>query len=174
MSPVAMTVICSAAFILVLGWIYRQMSVASKGNFVSEQWWEEFTPERYAALGRLLSKEDLAYVRSLPGFRPGMDRRLRARRIAIFSAYLAEMRRDFERLHSIGQALLISGQFSPGLQNDLFRQRVQFHRSWWMVRAELTLYRFGIGEVETAGLVEAFRGTAQLFVPQQGLAPTAA
>lgn len=174
MSPVAMTVVCSAAFILVLGWIYRRIAVASKGNSVSEQWWQEFSPERYAALGRLLSKDDFAFLRSLPGFVPGMDRRLRARRIAIFSAYLLEMRRDFAQLHSVGQALLISGQFSPGLQNDLFRLRLQFQRSWWLVRAELLLYRFGIGEVETAGLVEAFQGTAQLFMPQPSLSASAA
>ncbi|MBN9658848.1 MAG: hypothetical protein J0H49_11765 [Acidobacteria bacterium] len=174
MSPVAMAVVSSAAFLLILGLIFRRISIASKSNSVSEQWWQEFTPERYAAMGRLLSKDDLVFLRSLPGFKPGMDRRLRARRIAIFSAYLQEMRRDFSQLHSVGQALLISGQFSPGLQNDLFRMRLQFLRSWWMVRAELVLYRAGIGEVETAGLVEAFRGTAQLFMPQPALAPSAA
>ncbi|WP_321472496.1 hypothetical protein [uncultured Paludibaculum sp.] len=95
-----------------------------------------------------------------------MDRRLRSRRIAVFSSFLLDMRRDFERLQSVGQALLVTGQHSPGLHEDLFRLRVQFLRSWWLVRAELALYSLGIGAVDTSGLVATFRGTARLFVPE--------
>ncbi|MGJ5815691.1 hypothetical protein [Paludibaculum fermentans] len=174
MSPVVITILGSAAFILVLGWIYRHISVARSGDGVSEQWWQEFSPERYAPMTRLLAKEDFEFVQQLAGYQPGLEKRLRARRIAVFSSYLLGMRQDFDRLHSVGQALLISGHHTPGLQDKLFRLRLEFLRSWWMVRAELALYRLGIGAVDPARLVQTFQGAAKLFVPEPQFAPTAA
>ncbi|QOY91661.1 hypothetical protein [Paludibaculum fermentans] len=174
MSPFVITILSSAAFILVLGWIYRRISVSRSGEGVSEQWWQEFSPDRYAPLTRLLAKEDFEFVQTLAGYRPGLEKRLRSRRIAIFSAYLLGMRQDFDRLHSVGQALLISGHHTPGLQDQLFRLRLEFLRSWWMVRAELALYQFGICEVDPAKLVQTFQGAAKLFVPEPMFAPTAA
>lgn len=166
MSPVGMTVLCSVGFILALGWVYRRMSVAGSGDQITEQWWSEFTPERYAAMGRLLAKDDFGFVRHLPGYRGGMERRLRSRRIAIFSSFLKEMRRDFDSLNAVGQALMISRQHQPGFQDELFRLRVRFLRSWWMVRAELVLYRLGIDVVDPSALVASLRGTAYLYAPE--------
>lgn len=174
MSPFAITILGSVAFILVLGLIFRQISVSRSGEGVSERWWQEFSPDRYAPLTRLLAKEDFEFVQTLAGYRPGLEKRLRERRITVFSSFLLEMRQDFDRLHSVGQALLISGHHTPGLQDQLFRLRVEFLRSWWVVRAELTLYRFGICEVDPARLVQTFQGTAKLFVPEPLFAPTAA
>ncbi len=174
MSPLVITVLCSVAFLLVLGWIHRLISVAGSKEGVSEQWWQEFSPERYAPMTRLLVKRDLEFLQTLAGYRPGLEKRLRTRRIAIFSSFLLGMRQDFDRLHSVGQALLISGHHTPGLQDQLFRLRLEFLRSWWMVRAELTLYQFGIGEVDPAKLVQTFQGAAKLFVPEPVFAPAAA
>lgn len=171
MSPVATTVLCSVAFIVALGWIYSRLAFARAADPVSEQWWDEFSPERYAPMARLLTREDFEFVRRLPGYRRGMERRLRSRRIAIFSSFLNEMRRDFDRLQSVGHALLISGNCTPGFQDQLFRQRTQFLRCWWLVRTELMLYRLGVDVVDPSSLVTAFRGTARMFVPEPEALP---
>lgn len=171
MSPVAMTVLCSVAFVVVLGWIYSRLAFARAADPVSEQWWDEFSPERYAPVARLLNRDDFEFVRRLPGYRRGMERRLRSRRIALFSSFLNEMRQDFDRLQSVGHALLISGNCPSGFQEELFRYRVQFLRSWWLVRSELVLFRLGIDVVDPSALVESFRGTARMFVPEPEALP---
>lgn len=58
---------------------------------------EEFTPHgpdlelNYAVLSRLLSGEDIEFLRTLPGYKPAIECKLRKARRRIFRLYLKEM-----------------------------------------------------------------------------------
>ncbi len=165
MLPVLLTAFSTLVLVIVLAVLYHRLALSSRRPAFSAEWWSEFSPERYRPLQRLLSQDDFEFVRTLPGYQPGMDRSFRKRRIAVCRAYLSEMRLDFLRLQAVGQALIIAGKATPGLQDELFRQKVIFTRAWWRVRLQVAAYSIGVGSVDTSGLLEALDRTAVTFRP---------
>ena len=164
MTPVFLLTLLSFATLAILLWMYRRLALPQDWHTDLEPWWAEFDPARYDAMSRLLCHEDSEFLRSLPGFRPGMDKRLNRQRVQVFNAYLREIRMDFHRLHALGSELALAS-LSPDLHNELFRQRVRFSRAIWRIRLELLAYRFGLGEVDPSTLVDSLRITTGIFQP---------
>lgn len=161
MSPAFLTTVASLVLAGALVWLYFRLAVASRADTTSADWWEQFSPDRYLPMKRLLRREDFEFLSTLPGYHPSVARELRRQRMRIFRAYLEELRMDFRRLQSIGQAMLIAGTPEPGLPDELFRQRVRFARAYWRVRFSMLAWRLGLGEVEASALVEALRAAAR-------------
>src|SRR5262245_48047902 len=63
--------------------------------------------ERYRPIARLMSTEDIEFLRSQPGFEPSMERRFRAERRAVMRQYLREMERDFQAIYRGATHLLM-------------------------------------------------------------------
>ena len=164
MTPVFRLALLSFSTLAILLWMYRRLAMPQDWHTDLELWWTEFDPARYDAMTRLLCHEDSEFLRSLPGFRTGMDKRLNQQRIQVFNAYLRELSMDFHRLHALGSELA-RASLSPELHNELFHQRVRFSRAMWRIRLELLAYRFGLGEVDPSTLVDSLRITTRIFQP---------
>ncbi len=157
-----MLMVLSAATLTLLLWMYRRLALPREWQTDLGLWWAEFDPRRYDAMDRLLCEEDTEFLRALPGYRTGMDKRLRTQRIRTFESYLKELALDFYRLHALGSELAL---VSPEMHNELFQQRVRFGRAMWRIRLELLGYRAGLGEVDPSAVVDSLRITNRIFQP---------
>lgn len=164
MTPVLNLTLLSLSTLAILLWMYRRLALPRDWHTDLDLWWKEFNPSRYDPMKRLLSSEDTEFLRSLAGFRPGMEKRLRRQRIEVFESYLREISMDFHRLHALGSELALASM-SPDMHNELFRQRVRFGRAIWRIRLELIAYRAGAGDVDPSVLVDSLRITNGIFRP---------
>ena len=164
MTPVLILTLSSFAALCLLFWMYRRLATPREWHTDLVLWWSEFNPARYDAMARLLYHEDAQFLRSLPGYRSGMDRRLRRQRIRAFESYLHELELDFHRLHALGSEIALASM-SADLHNQLFQQRVRFSSAMWRIRLELIGYRLGIGRVDPSALLDAHDITIAMFNP---------
>ena len=164
MTPILTLTLLSLSTTAILVWMYRRLAVPRDWHTDLESWWTEFTPHRYDAMTRLLSADDSEFLRTLPGFRPGMEKRLRSQRIAAFQSYLKEISRDFHRLHALGSEMALA-TMAPEMHNQLFHQRARFSRAMWRIRLELVAYQLGVGSVDPSVLVDSLRVTNRIFRP---------
>jgi hypothetical protein len=115
----------------------------------------EFSLTRYEPMARLMSDEDLLFLKSQRGYRPEMGKKFSRDRRRIFRLYLEELARDFHRLHAHARVIVASlpADHSP-LVGMLIRQQVRF---WYeMAAVELHLAVDWTGGAQRArGLVDA-------------------
>lgn len=115
----------------------------------------EFSLARYEPMGRLLSNEDLLFLKAQPGFRPEIGKKFLRERRRIFRLYLQELVRDFNRLHAHARFIAASLPAEhAGMVGVLLRTQLRF---WFEIAAlEMRLSLSGIGvSVDTRALVEA-------------------
>ncbi len=113
---------------------------------VTHEWLAELSPDRYRPMSRLLDHRDIRFLREQHGFRPEMEKRLRAQRVLMFREYLRLLEADFRRLCS-------------GLEHDASaRMRWQAIFAWRVleVKFQVTLYQFRLAEVDVAPLMSVF------------------
>lgn len=165
MSPILITATFAIVLIASFSWLYYRLAVATGRPRFSAEWWNHFSVERYRPLERLLDERDFAYLRTIPGYDAGVERRLRSERLRVCRLYLRDMKDDFGRLQAVGQALIVAGRADAGFQEDLFQQKVAFTRAWWLVRIELAGARLGIARVDARRLVATMDATAVKFQP---------
>ena len=120
-----------------------------------------FDMEHYRPMERLLAEEDLVFLEAQPGYRAEIGKRWKRERCRIFRLYLAELKRDFGRLHARARRLAADAEAGP---NDLvwilMRQRVTFLCATAQLEVRLALARTGLGTVDAApliGMLEAMR-----------------
>jgi hypothetical protein len=132
--------------------------VLSGGDLpVTAEWIEELSLERYRPMLRLLEPQDLEYLRSQPGFTARMEHKLRMQRYSIFRGYLSSLSMDFRRVSAALKLLMLqSREDRPDLAGILLRQQINFGCSLMVVHFRLVLYRYGIGTVNAANLVQIF------------------
>lgn len=164
--PIAGVAIALLIFLcLLLGRLIRTRRVFD----IDLAWWNNFNPDRYMPVARLLSRQDFEYAAELAG----SDRRLAAefkrRRIRLMRQYLKEMAADFDRLQAIGQLMVEAGTAGRELRELLFQQRVRFSVALWSAQLQTAGFSLGVSRVDTTRLVGAFNGLAA-SVRQQGLA----
>ena len=114
-----------------------------------------FSLERYQPMGRLMAEEDLAFLKSQPGYRAEMGERWKRERRQIFRLYLAELKADFRTLHSQARELVAgSGADSAALLEVLMKQQVTFLMATTALEFRLALQWIGIGKVDITPLIE--------------------
>jgi hypothetical protein len=124
---------------------------------VTIEWMETLSVDRYRPMLRLLEQDDLGFLRSHPGFRPAMARRLRRQRALIFQGYLRNLAFDFQRTCiALKMIMLHSRCDRPDLAHALLRAQTAFARGLVLVRLRLVLYRLGLASVDVTGLVKLF------------------
>lgn len=116
----------------------------------------EFSVARYEPMLRLLSEDDLLFLKSQPGYRPDMGKKFTRERRRIFRLYLQELACDFHSLHAHARAVVASlpADHSP-LVGMLMRQQVRFWYEMAAVEMRLSLEFLGAGSIRARGLVEA-------------------
>jgi hypothetical protein len=129
----------------------------------------EEDPGRYQVMARLVSEEDLEFLRTLPGFRGRAAPAFRRERRRIFRLYLQEIAADFRRLHSAARALASQApEEHADLVGVLFRQQVLFWRALCLIEIRLMLYAAGVPKIDTAallGCIEELRSAVARAAP---------
>jgi hypothetical protein len=114
----------------------------------------EFSPARYGPMARLMSDEDLLFLKAQPGFRPEIGKKFSRDRRRIFRAYLKELTRDFHRLHAHARVIVASlpAEHST-LVGVLLRQQVRFWYEMAFVEIRLSLSWTGVKNIDVRSLV---------------------
>ena len=148
----------SVAFVgLVFVLVKLTRHVASPHLPVTVEWIEELSIERYSPMLRLLSQEDLHFLRAQPGYTPQRATKFRIQRCQIFREYLRQLESDFERICVALKVLMVQSEHDrPDLAAVLVRNGMTFAYGMMTVRLQLVLYRYGIGTVDVTGLVKLF------------------
>jgi hypothetical protein len=135
-------------------WFFWRLVSSARVRGVDPEWLKNFSVARYRPVERLLSEEDVEFLKSQPGYLPGMEKALRSGRRRIFRAYLRTLARDFNRLHlALRLALLESPIDRPDLATVLLQQKLTFFLALAAVHLRLGLHTLGIGTVDVRGLV---------------------
>ena len=135
---------------------------------------ENFSLDSYRPMGRLLDEQDLEFLRAQPGYVPGLDRKLRSQRCAIYRAYLRSLSKDFGALHRAARTIVANAsEDQPELSTQLFRQGVRFWIGMSVIHCKLTLYSLNLypSSISAEGLVNAIANMqTQMFVPNAAAA----
>lgn len=137
-------------------WSYRssQMDVSTEDGLELDQ--AEFSRARYEPMARLMSDEDLVFLKSQPGFRPELGKKYNRERRRIFRLYLQELAWDFHRLHAHAREIVagLPAEHSP-LVGILMRQQVRFWYELAAIELRLSLNLVGAGAFDARKLVDA-------------------
>lgn len=135
-------------------WFFWRLMSSARVRGVDPEWLKNFSTATYRPMERLLSEEDVEFLRSQPGYLPGMEKALRSGRRRIFRAYLRSLAADFNRLHlALRLALLESATDRPDLAAVLMKQKVTFFVALGAVHLRLAIHALGVGGVDVRGLV---------------------
>jgi hypothetical protein len=160
------------ALISTLAYLIRKIGFGGDGLPVTSEWIDELSLDRYRPMLHMLDGDDIAFLRSQPGFTPDMAKKLRTQRTQMFRGYLRSLETDFARVGSaVKLVMLQSGHDRPELAETLVRQQVTFACAMLSVRVGLFLYSRGLGGVEVSKLVRIFdsmRLELRTMVPAAG------
>lgn len=167
--PMSLFILCSLVFTGGICWVLRSVAAPQALLPVTAGWIDELSLERYRPMARLLSEDDLEFLRAQPGFTPRMIARLRAQRCQIFRGYLRSLSQDFDRVcMALKIVLLQSGQDRPDLASTLLREQWHFAANMFAVRVRLVFYRWGWSGVDASNLMRTFDA---MRLELQGLVP---
>jgi hypothetical protein len=146
-------VTCGIGVVFTIRWLTRspQAALLPAGTL------EELSVDRYRPMLRLLSDEDLQYLRVQPGFTPEMASQLRRQRCTIFRGYLKCLVTDFGCVCGALKMLMLQSRYDrPDLASTLVRTQVQFAVSLAAVRVRLALFEWGLCAVDGSNLLSLF------------------
>ena len=114
-----------------------------------------FSLDRYQPMERLMTEEDLVFLKSQPGYRAEIGDRWKREGRQIFRLYLGELKTDFRRLHAHTRELVAaSGADSSALAEVLMKQQVTFLMATTALEFRLALHWIGVGQVDITPLTE--------------------
>lgn len=154
---IAISTLTLAALVLAVAQLIRKVAFTGRTLPVTAEWIDELSTERYRPMMRLLDGEDVAFLRSHPGFSPKMLTRLRIQRCQIFRGYLRCLGEDFGRVCSAMKLVMLQSRSDrPDLAGALLRHQLLFATGVLTVEFRLFLYRWGICSVDVSSLVKIF------------------
>ena len=149
-------VLC-AGMLLAVALLFRQLSSSVNSLPVTAEWIDALSLDQYRPMMRLLDGEDIAFLRSQPGFTPAMVASLRLHRCQVFRGYLACLSTDFSRVcTALRLVMLHSMTDRPDLASVLVHYRLMFACGLLAIHVRLFLYQWGIGTVDAASLMKLF------------------
>lgn len=138
---------------------FRQIASPDSKSPVTGEWLDSMSVERYKPMLRLLSNDDLAFLKMQPGFRRQMISRLRRQRCGIFKGYLRNLSTDFRRTCSALRLVMLHAQVDrPDLAALLLRTQASFALGLLQIHCRLFFYRLGVASVDASGLIKLFDG----------------
>jgi len=143
--------------LLAVALLFRKLNSPVNSLPVTAEWIEALSLEHYRPMMRLLDGQDIAFLRSQPGFTPAMATHLRIQRCRVFRGYLRCLSADFSRVcTALRLVMLHSGLDRPDLASVLVHHQLMFACGLLLVQIRLVLYRWGIGTVDAVSLVKLF------------------
>lgn len=138
---------------------------------VTAAWIDDLSVDRYQPMRRLLGDEDLHFLRGHRQISAKQAAEFRLQRARIFQSYLDCLHSDFARVCLALKVVMVQSRYDrPELAALLIRSQRVFLLNMAMVRAQVLLYRWGLGTVEVGSLLRLF-DTARLelraMVPAQ-------
>ncbi len=141
---IALSLFGALGMISALAYLIRKIGFAGKCIPVTSEWIDDLSLDRYRPMLRMLDGDDIAFLRSQPGFTPDMAKKLRSQRAQIFRGYLRSLEIDFGCVCvAIKLVMLQSRHDRPELAETLLRQQVTFACAMLSVRLHLVLYQPG-------------------------------
>ena len=124
---------------------------------LNAEWIDELSIERYRPMMHLLDAGDMRFLRTQPGFTPGMEAKLRIERCRVFRGYLRCLRTDFQRVCAALKLLMVHSRYDrPDLAGVLVHHQVMFECGMALVGLRLFLYRWGLCGVDVVDLLKIF------------------
>lgn len=148
-------VVLSSFLLLILGtaWFLR-LVYSARVVGVDPEWLRTFSPAMYRPMMRLLSEHDVEFLKTQPGYRPGMEKQLRRERQRLFRTYLQSLARDFNRLDRALRLVLPEiEEDQPELAKELIFQKIRFFWLLGLAHLQLKLYALGLGTVDVSRLL---------------------
>jgi hypothetical protein len=151
-------IFCGSMIVLLFGllalrmWRYRN---SPSGDFSLDS----FSLARYQPMNRLLSADDLEYLASQPGCRPGTIAQFKRDRRRIFRMYLRELAADFQALHVEARKMAAAcPEQHSALVGSLLGQQVTFWKALLAIEVRLMMpSHAGVDIAELIASVEALR-----------------
>ncbi len=110
--------------------------------------------EKYRPMERLLCEDDFLFLAGRSGFSASLGKRFRAERRRIFRGYLRSLKRDFSRVSTALEILVVhSGEDRADLAASVMRQRLLFAVGLLAIEGRLLLHAAGFGTVDVSDLV---------------------
>lgn len=108
-------------------------------------------------LSRLLSAKDITFLRTLPGYKPAIERKLRKDRRRIFRLYLKEMVGDYRQILRLARVrpLRDLGRVSDDATKRIMAQARRFRWQLLVVAAEFILHGLHLDVVNPSELVRS-------------------
>jgi hypothetical protein len=149
--------------------VLRQVHSSARSLPATVEWIDEISVDRYRPMLRLLSRDDLRFLRDQPDYSPRMEAKLRVQRAQIFADYLKRMSEDFSRICGALKLLTLQADRDrPDLAAQIVQAQFAFIRGMYLARVNVLLYRVGIGSVDAAALLRIF---SSMHIELQGLVP---
>lgn len=159
MSMFAVAGVASSIFVCTLAYLVWKLMSSTKVRGVDPAWHKDFSVEKYRPLERLLSEDDVRFLKEQPGYEPGMEKAFRRERRKVFRSYLKNLGQDFNRLHSaLRLMVLYAPETEANLATKLVQQKAVFFAGLAMVHLRLCLHGFGLGQVDVGDLVNTLAG----------------
>lgn len=137
-------------------WSYRSSMIqtTAEDGLALDQ--GEFSLARYEPMTRLMSDDDLLFLKAQPGFQPEIGKKFVRERRRIFRLYLQELAADFHRLHAHARVIVagLPADHSP-LVAMLLRQQVRFWYEITLIEARLSFDWMGLGSINARGLIDS-------------------
>ena len=135
----------------------RKLAFTDTSLPLTAEWIDDLSIERYRPMMHLLDGGDAQFLRSQPGFTPGLATKLRIERCQVFRGYLRCLRTDFQRVCAALKLLMLhSREDRPDLAGVLVHQQLMFECGMLLVGFRLFLYRWGLCGVDVTDLVKIF------------------
>ncbi len=135
-------------------WLFRKMSFRQRAVEFDVEWLEEFSASRYRPMERLFQGEDYEFLAAQRGYRPELEKKLRAERRKVFRGYLVAMRNDFEKLMAAGKLLYLANpEPDPQFATMLYRHHTTFMKRYYYAYMLLTLQDLGLARADASGLI---------------------
>lgn len=162
-------VLLVAALFLVLlgagfGMLFAKLLAHERMLPAPEDWEDVLSPGRYKAMERLLEEADYEFLAAKSHDNKKLQKRLRDKRVHIFSSYLNCLSQDFIRICNTIKKVMVDSQVDrPDLAGLLMKQHFIFTLTVLSIEIRLVLYNFGCGAPDGRSLVRTLDNmTAQL------------
>src|SRR5579871_2821249 len=138
-------ILLASSFAVGLVWLLREIGAESSLPITAD-WIAELSADRYRPMLRLLHTDDLAFLKSRPGFTTANEGQFRVQRAQVFRGYLRCLHADFRRISIAIRVLMVQSRHDrPDLARVLIRRRTVYTAAAALVHARLLLYQWGIG-----------------------------
>ena len=135
----------------------RKVAAPKTAHPVTTAWIEELSIERYRPMMRLLDRAELRFLQTQHDWDRKQLDEFRSGRIRLFRQYLKRLNADFSSVCMALKIVMMQSDIDrPDLGTTLLHSQLRFALGMVAIQVRLAFYAFGIGRVETAGLLSLF------------------